>query len=253
MVFVLALAAACGDDDDGDDAADATPTPVHWAYEGEAGPDNWGELSPDFAACAEGDEQSPIDLTPAEPQDLPDIVFDYEPSKLAIQNNGHTIQANYEPGSSISVGDESYELIQFHFHAHSEHTLDGESFPLEMHLVHRDDGGRLAVVGVMLEEGAANDAFEAVFENLPVEESEQAEAVDGATVDALQLLPTKKSYVAYQGSLTTPPCSEGVSWYVLSEPVKLSEDQIESFTEIFENNFRPTQPLGDREVLLDED
>jgi carbonic anhydrase len=250
LLVAVAVGAACGDDDSDEDES-ATPTSVHWSYEGEAGPEHWAELSPDFATCDTGDEQSPVELSTAVPRDLPEIVFEYAPSPLTIQNNGHTIQVDYEAGSSITVGSEAYELVQFHFHAHSEHTIGGETFPLEMHLVHRAEDGALAVIGVLMEEGAANPAFDPVFNNLPAEETER-ETVEGANVSAGDLLPEGTEYFAYPGSLTTPPCSEGVSWFVLSEFGQLSEEQIRSFTVLFDDNFRPTQPLGEREILLED-
>jgi carbonic anhydrase len=255
----LPLVAACSDDDDDDDSA-ASPTgeaeahdeEVHWAYEGEAGPENWGSLSVKFALCADGTMQSPIELAVAVREDIPDLSFDYHESPLAIYNNGHTIQAAYAPGSSVTIGDKTYDLVQFHFHAHSEHTIGGETYPMEMHLVHRAADQSLAVVGVFLEEGEANPAYDAIFANLPTAESEEAEAVEGVTVDAAALLPEDHTYFAYDGSLTTPECTEGVEWNVLTQPVQVSAEQIAAFTAIHDGNYRPVQPLGDRDVLLDE-
>jgi carbonic anhydrase len=266
-VALLLVAGACSDDD-GDAAAETTTTAAdaattttaadeeheepHFTYEGAEGPEHWGELSEEWAACAEGLEQSPIDLTgaaEASDEDLPDIEFDYQPSAVNLVNNGHTVQAVYDEGSSITVDGKVYDLVQFHFHAASEHTIDGETTPLEVHLVHQAADESLAVVGVMLTEGAANPAYDAVLSDaIPAEESEEPVAIDGATVDAAAMLPEDTTFFHYAGSLTTPPCSEGVSWQVMAEPVELSVDQIAAFTTLYEDDARPVQPLGEREL-----
>lgn len=230
--------------------ATATPAPPHWTYEGEEGPEHWGDLDPSYAACSTGRAQSPIDIVDAQPVKLTDIQFDYQPSALNEFNNGHTIQVNYDAGSSITYNEDTYQLIQFHFHHESEHTLNGKHFPMELHLVHRDAAGNLAVVGVVLEEGSAdNDAFAAIFGNLPSEKGtpEPTEL----TVDAAKLLPTDHHYTTYSGSLTTPPCTQGVRWLVLDTPVQVSAQQIEAFAALFESNARPVQPLDNRDLLDD--
>lgn len=229
----------------------AQEAPPHWTYEGEEGPAEWGELSEDYALCSTGVEQSPIDILAPESGDLSDITFNYEPSALTIKNNGHTIQVDYAEGSSITVDGTEYFLKQFHFHHPSEHTLAGVVYPMEMHLVHADADGNLAVVGVMIREGAAdNAAFDSVWANLPTETVEPT-AIDGATVSAADLLPADHTYDTYSGSLTTPPCSENVKWMVLTTPIELSVEQIAAFTDIFELNARPVQPLNDRTVTQD--
>lgn len=223
----------------------------HWEYEGEAGPDNWGKLDPSFALCSTGRAQSPIDVVDAIPLDLSNINFSYSPSAMNIFNNGHTIQVNYDAGSSITYNENTYQLVQFHFHHPSEHFIDGKPSDMEIHFVHRDDVGNLAVVGVMLVAGDAdNEAYAPVFDNLPAEEGEP-ETTD-ITVNAADLLPTAKTFYTYTGSLTTPPCSQGVRWLLLTEPVELSEAQIEAFAAIFELNARPVQPLNERDLLMDE-
>jgi len=225
--------------------------PPHWTYEGEEGPDHWGELDPAFEACATGAEQSPIDLTNAEAFDLVDVQTNYQPSALTILNNGHTIQANYDVGSTMVVNGLTYDLLQFHFHTPSEHTIDGEAFPLEVHFVHRNAEGGLAVIGVMLVEGEAeNDAYAPVFAAMPAEEAEP-DAVEGVTIDANVMLPEDQLYYTYRGSLTTPPCSEGVRWIVMTTPVELSAAQIEAFQAIFELNARPVQDIFERGLLVD--
>jgi carbonic anhydrase len=232
---------------------DATPTPApaHWTYEGEEGPEFWGELDANYAACSSGHAQSPIDLIGVQGVDLTAIVFNYNPSALNIFNNGHTIQVNYDAGSSITYNETEYSLIQFHFHHPSEHTVNGESFPMELHLVHADAKGNLAVVGILLRQGEADNAGLAdVFANLPPEKSDPQPTE--LSVNAGDLLPQSRLYDTYTGSLTTPPCTQGVRWLVLTEPVEVSEAQLESFAAIFEMNARPVQPLNNRDLLADD-
>ena len=223
---------------------------VHWSYEGESGPEHWGDLSPDFAACAKGVEQSPIDIPAGAPLNPADIAFSYQPSAVNIFNNGHTVQVAYAKGSSIALDGVTYNLDQLHFHAASEHTLGGAHSPLEIHLVHKNAQGGLAVVGVLLKAGAENPAYAPVLQNLPAQVSQQAAPVAGATVDANALLPAQRSYWRYNGSLTTPPCTEEVKWLVMRTPVELSEAQIAAFTSIFKNDARPVQPFRSRAFLV---
>ena len=220
-----------------------------WGYEGELGPDRWGSLDPGFAACTRGREQSPIDLTGAERRALSEIGFEYAPSPISILNDGHTIQVNYAPGSGIVLDGTRYELVQFHFHHRSEHTVEGGDFPLELHLVHADAGGALAVIGVFLAEGAANEALAPVWRYLPA--AAGPTALVAGTVDANALLPERRTTWRYRGSLTTPPCSEGVSWLVMTEPVTASREQIEAFRALVPVNNRPVQPLNGRRLVTD--
>ncbi|MBK9229427.1 MAG: carbonic anhydrase family protein [Anaerolineae bacterium] len=222
---------------------------THWSYGGESGPDHWGDLSPDYAACATGVEQSPVDIPADAALNAGDISFSYQPSAVNIVNNGHTVQVNYDPGSAITLNGVRYDLVQFHFHAHSEHALAGELEPMEAHLVHKNAKGGLAVVGVLLKAGSENPAYAAVLNNLPAEEGEP-HAVSGASVDANQLLPTTRTYWRYNGSLTTPPCSEGVQWLVLNTPVELSDAQIAGYTAIYNANARPLQAFNTRAFVL---
>jgi carbonic anhydrase len=254
------FAASCGDDDatTGDTAAedvageDTTDEPPAFAYEGDTGPENWGSLSAGYAKCSDGTEQSPIDLTGASVSDIADIQFTYGEVPLAIFNNGHTIEVELTGATAIDVEGTTYTASQFHFHAGSEHLVDGEQFPLEMHIVHRDADDNLAVVGLLVDVGAENEALASLFENIPTEVSEEGEEIAGATVDLGAVLPAAKTYYKYAGSLTTPPCSEGVSWMVLETPIEISQAQLDTFTEVIEGNFRPMQPLGDRELVVDE-
>ena len=223
---------------------------VHWSYEGESGPEHWGDLSPEFAACSKGVEQSPIDIPAGAPVNVADIAFSYQPNELKIFNNGHTVQVAYDPGSSITLDGTTYNLAQFHFHAASEHAIGGAHTPLEIHLVHRNAQGGLAVVGVLLKAGAENAAYAPVMQNLPTQVTKEAAPVAGVTVDANQLLPAQRSYWRYNGSLTTPPCSEGVKWLVMHDPVELSEAQIAAFTSIHQNDARPVQQFNARTFLV---
>jgi carbonic anhydrase len=221
----------------------------HWGYEGEVGPEHWGELNPDWALCSTGVEQSPVDIPADTVVNPADITFGYDPSQLTIVNNGHTIQVNYDPGSTIEVGGKSYELKQFHFHALSEHTMAGANTPMEMHLVHQAEDGQYAVVGVFINSGDANAAFEPIWANLPAEAGDPT-AIDGVMVNADDLLPGERTYYRYNGSFTTPPCTEGVQWLVLNTDISLSDEQIGAFTDIVDGNYRPVQALNDREFFL---
>jgi carbonic anhydrase len=227
----------------------AASGPVHWGYEGEEGPEHWGELSPDFAACSEGMQQSPIDIPATAPVNPADIVFNYQPTALNIVNNGHTIKADYDEGSSIEIDGKAYNLLQFHFHALSENTIDGNYSDMEMHLVHQSDDGEYAVVGVMMDRGAENPAYAPVWDNMPAEEGDP-QTISGTSVNGMDLLPQDQSYYRFDGSFTTPPCTEGVKWFVMSNPVELSDAQVATFEEIYSGNYRPVQPLNDRTFLI---
>jgi carbonic anhydrase len=232
-----------------------TPPPAagetHWSYAGDTAPDRWGSLNEDYERCRDGEEQSPIDLSEAlATAGAANIAFDYQPSNLAVVNNGHTIQVVYEIGSSISVDGEQYSLLQFHLHAGSEHTIDGFRHPLEMHFVHRNTDGNLAVVGVMIAEGTENSALEPVLRNMPPGPGEGPIEVDDTMINAGHMLPAERDHFEYQGSLTTPPCTEGVRWFVMADAVEMSASQISSFTALYSGNYRPIQPLNDRELRM---
>lgn len=218
-----------------------------WAYEGPAGPERWGDLDAEFSTCKAGTVQSPIDIRGANPADLPAIQFQYQPSPLKVVDNGHTIQVNYAPGSAIVVAGARYELLQFHFHTPSEERIDGRSSDMVAHLVHRGDAGKLAVVAVMLDTGGANPVSEAIFRNLPPAKHRELAPAD-VSIDATALLPRDRGYYAFQGSLTTPPCSEDVRWMVLKTPVKVAESDIAAFARLYPMNARPVQPLNGRAI-----
>lgn len=219
-----------------------------WSYDGELGPTHWSDLDAKWALCGDGSTQSPIDIPESiAPKPMSDLSIEYEPSELQLVNNGHTIQVNSEPGSRIVVGGVPYELMQFHFHAHSEHRVGGRFAPLELHLVHRAASGALAVVGILVEQGEPNQALAPVFAGLPKQSGSMLQLLDGP-FDASDLLPLDLTGFRYDGSLTTPPCTEQVDWHVLSTRLSASAEQIEMFTALYANNARPLQPLNDRSV-----
>ena len=217
---------------------------LRWGYGGDVGPAHWGSLDPAFAPCARGSEQSPVNLADAHSRIQPMIEFDYAARSAEIVNNGHTIQVNVAPGSGVIVDGVRYELLQFHFHRGSEHTVAGVRLPLELHLVHRSDEGALAVVGVLYREGAGDEALAPIWELLPPE-PDATVALPG-TMDVAALLPDRRTTWRYRGSLTTPPCTEGVSWLIMTEPMTLSAEQIATFAAIYDGNYRPVQSLNDR-------
>ena len=220
--------------------------PAAWSYTGSKGPEHWGSLSPDYAACSDGRMQSPIDVVDGFPAKGPDLIFDYKPSPLKIVNNGHTVQANYGPGSVLTVAGKPFQLLQFHFHAPSEHAIAGSRTPMEVHFVHADAEGSLAVVGVMMQKGSQNDPLASVFANMPEEAGPEVEVAD-TTIDASTMLPSEAgSYSHYKGSLTTPPCSEGVNWFVMAKAIEVSTEQIGKFEGIASPSARPLQGLNDR-------
>ncbi|MEP3389792.1 MAG: carbonic anhydrase family protein [Reichenbachiella sp.] len=230
--------------------------PAHWGYDGGVGPSNWGTLSPVYALCAEGNGQSPINISDTEIGNEAAFILDYgtTPLKIAfnqhvdnIVDNGHTIQVNVDEGSTITFGEKVYDLKQFHFHTPSEHTIDGENLPLEMHFVHQSKDESLAVLSVMFQEGAANDNFARIIPNLPKTKGESIHLAD-ETIQLHMHIPENVSGYFYNGSLTTPPCSENVQWVVLKENPTMSTQQIQAISDIIGPNNRPTQALNERTI-----
>lgn len=219
----------------------------HWTYYGETGPAKWGSLHPSFSACAAGTSQTPIDLKKISPDFVSSLSFDYKDSELRVINNGHTIQANFDLGSVITLDNKRYMLAQVHFHTPSEHTVSGKPYDLEAHLVHINLERELAVVGVFMKRGEPHRGLEKLWRDMPTQAGQSkvsaAERINGA-----EFLPERRDYHRYQGSLTTPPCSEGVNWVVMAEPVQLSEPQWERFVSVIGKNARPPQPLQGRTV-----
>lgn len=222
---------------------------VQWGYEDDGGPSQWAELAPEFVICGEGKAQSPIDIRDAVETALVDIEFHYGVTANNIVNNGHTIQVHADAGSHIVYNGITYDLLQFHFHAPSEHTVAGEAAPMEIHFVHKDrHSNNLAVVGVLLNEGdVENEAYAPIIDSMPAEIG-AADAI-GKDIALAELLPERRGYFTYQGSLTTPPCSEVVRWLLLDAPVALSAKQIAAYRALYDGNARPLQPLGARDLL----
>jgi carbonic anhydrase len=220
--------------------------PGHWDYAGAGGPDHWAELDPAFAACSAGKRQSPIDIRDGIKVELEPVQIDYHPSAFGVIDNGHTVQVNVAPGNTIDVMGRRYELVQFHFHRPSEERIDGRQFDMVAHLVHKDAAGRLAVIAVLLERGAAQATLQSVWNNLPLEKGEELRAK--GQIDLQALLPADRAYYTYMGSLTTPPCSEGVLWMVMKNPVPVSADQIGVFARLYPMNARPVQSAQGRMI-----
>ncbi|MCB1909413.1 MAG: carbonic anhydrase family protein [Rhodocyclaceae bacterium] len=221
---------------------------IHWAYDGHGGPDHWADLSKDFAMCGMGRNQSPVDLVAPVQAELGAIEFDYPLETSDIVNNGHTVQVNIAPGSSIKVGGRSYLLKQVHFHTPSENRIDGKSFAAEAHFVHADADGNLAVVAVLFDDGASSPALTALDPQLPDRAGKRLPLQAASAIAAL--LPAEREHYEYSGSLTTPPCSEGVRWLVMKQTMTMSAGQRETLARLMNGpNNRPVQPLNARLVL----
>lgn len=235
---------------------------VEWSYVGADGPAHWHELSPDFAACeaTATSQQSPVNIDTGLTRlvALRKLKTDFDSYPLNIENNGHTIQVNYAPGGTSHIDRQDYHLLQFHFHTDSEHAIDSVLAPMEIHFVHMNSKGQLAVIGVMVELGAHNDALDVVLANAPTHAGEKHTLHNEPALafDVGLLLPSDKinDYYHYSGSLTTPPCSEGVSWYVASKSITASAEQLEAFRHLLVHdagqtgNNRPLQDLNGRVV-----
>jgi len=215
----------------------------HWAYDGEAGPDRWGALDTNWSACAKGKQQSPIDIAPQASSASP-IEFRYKPTTASVVDNGHHAQVNVGAGNSISIEGHTYDLVQLHIHTPSEHTIAGERFPLEVQLVHKDAAGKLAIVGVMYDTGADSRALEPLYTKWP---KRDAETKLRKPFDPSQLLPATRTVYRYGGSLTTPPCTEGVVWNVMRRTMSETKPHLEVIAAHYKNA-RPLQPIGDRKV-----
>ena len=221
----------------------------HWSYTGAHGAAHWAELDATNEACALGHQQSPIDIRKAQQADLPPLAFNYGRIAPSIVNNGHTIQVNVPAGQFLQVGEQRYELLQFHFHTPSEESIRGKRRAMVAHFVHRAADGSLGVVAALIQPGKANPAFEAVLSHLPPHPKETI-TVEGLELDLAAMLPATRRYYDFQGSLTTPPCSEGVHWMVLAEPVTVSPGAIQAFRRLYAANARPVQPLHGRVVRV---
>jgi carbonic anhydrase len=219
----------------------------HWSYEGHAGPARWGKLGAVDKVCGIGNQQSPIDIVASTKADLPKLDIAWGGTVDTILNNGHTIQVNAGEGSTLTVGSEKYKLVQFHFHRPSEHKIDGKSFAMEVHFVHATASGGLGVVGVLMTAGQPNATFSKIVAAMPVKAGPPVKA--DTAIDPNGLLPAGRSYYSYEGSLTTPPCSETVSWMLLTDPIEVAEADIAAFAKLYAMNARPAQKTNRRYVL----
>jgi carbonic anhydrase len=222
----------------------------HWSYKGGTGPDKWGGLAAANGMCAAGKQESPVDLVHSISAQLPPLDIDWGKRPDTIVNNGHTIQLNFAKGNTLKVGDVSYALTQFHFHHPSEHLFSGKAFAMEAHFVHAAEDGRLAVVGVLMTPGRSNGAFGKVVSTMQPEEGSPIPA--DAAIDPNALLPASLGYYRYEGSLTTPPCSETVDWLVLAERLEVAEADIARFAKLYPMNARPVQNANRRFILRSE-
>lgn len=205
-------------------------------------------MSPQFLTCRLCQYQSPIDITSAISADISNLQINYKSSALNIFNNGHTIGVNYDSGSTLILDGEAYELIQFHFHHPSEHRVNGKSYPMELHLVHKSERGSLAVVGIFLQTGKENQTLQAIWQMMPPHGNTETKISD-VTINVQDFIPQSQQFYRYYGSLTTPPCSENLNWIVFQEPVEMSTAQIQQFAQLFPMNPRPVKRLNRRCLL----
>ncbi len=221
---------------------------IQWGYSGHERPENWGALDPKYLLCSEGKNQSPVNLTGMMESELPPITINYNSGGKEVLNNGHAIQVNFNPGSTITVDGHEFELKQVHFHSPSEHTIEGNSYPMEAHFVHADEEWNFVVIAVVFKTGDANAELEKAWAHMPNNAGEKRMLPKG--VNAGMLLPNDHSYYRLNGSLTTPPCSEGIRWLVMKNYHTVSKEQIDKFTRTMQHpNNRPVQPINARIIL----
>lgn len=237
LAFALAGCAATADP-----VAPAGAPPA-WTYDGPTGPEAWGRLSPEFAVCDTGRQGSPVDIDDSIPAQLGRFDVQWRPVAGQVVDTGHGIQVNVADAGGFATADHRYDLLQFHFHTPAEHLLQGRRFPLEAHFVHRRDDGLLGVIGVFVQEGAANPVLQAVLDELAGRRGA------AASLPIANLLPRDRDYYRYAGSLTTPPCTETVDWFVMNQPITASRDQIATLVRLYADNARPVQPLYRRFIL----
>jgi carbonic anhydrase len=223
---------------------------TQWSYDGALGPERWGDLDPEYAACKTGREQSPINIQSAEKTALPGIRFEYKNGPLKIINNGYTaVRVNYPPGNGnfLIVGDTRYELTQFHFHHPSEEQIHGKPSDMVIHLMHASADGKVAGVAILLKTGGANSVIQQLWQFMPQTAGKEQE-IPGAQINPAGLVPRNTSYYTYMGSQTAPPCTEGVSWFVLKTPMEISAEEVAAFARLYLHDVRPVQPLNGRVV-----
>ena len=246
LLSVLAVA-ACSSQTAQSPAPTASKQGVHWSYSGEDGPEFWGDLSPAFAECSIGDAQSPIEIADPVEVQRPVPVIDYQEQPAQVLNNGHSIEATAGPGGTLTVDGVDYALVRMHFHTPAENVIDGLTYPAELHFVHESESGEVAVLGVMLEEGADNPGMQPYVDSLDLPEGAQ----DIVTLSWDEMVPDDTRTVRFTGSLTTPDCTGGLNWLVATTPVEVGAAQLQTFRDSYEGNARPVQPLNDREVTID--
>ncbi|MBT4760454.1 MAG: carbonic anhydrase family protein [Bdellovibrionaceae bacterium] len=227
---------------------DKTKHQVHWGYTGAHGPSHWGAIKPEFATCKDGKAQSPVNLTWHKPEKGGTLKFGYIPTRYSIVDNGHAIQVDFPEGQKAMIHGHEYQLLQVHFHAVSEHTIGGKSYPAEAHFVHKNKEGGLAVVGVMIIEGEKNEFIDQLWGKIPSKKHQKL-MDDKTPFNPMALLPSIKTHYHYKGSLTTPPCTEGVMWYVLNTPISMSQMQLAYFNTYYTKTNRPVQPLNNRKAI----
>lgn len=218
-----------------------------WSYTGNTGPEHWGDLAAEYRVCGLGMEQSPINLAGGMEGEPGSLEIDYRPIEIEVTNNGHTIQANTGAGCKLKLSGKTYDLLQFHFHHPSEHLLDGKAFDMEVHFVHKAEDGALAVLGVFFAPGARNSNLAQVFDQMPASKGEKVSV--GRNLNPQVFIPDDRSFFRYMGSLTTPPCLEGLTWTVFRNPITASADQVQAFASLFPNNARPAQPVNRRFLI----
>lgn len=220
---------------------------AHWSYEGDSGPAQWGGLSEEYALCSEGTHQSPIEITESISATLPKLELNYQTVPLSIKNNGHSVGIKLDNAGELKFGDQSYQILQVHFHAPSEEVINGQHAELSLHFVHKNKQGQFAVLDVLANKGDSNPLIEELIKVWPKtpDEGQQFET----TIDITQLLPEDQNYYTYWGSFTTPPCWEGVRWMILKQPITVSEQQLATIHSAYQGNVRPTQPINARYIL----
>jgi len=229
--------------------ANAHSGEVHWSYEGEGGPQNWGKLKPEFSACALGKRQTPINIEDAATLHGPAeaLQFNYNPSGGSVVNNGHTIQVDLQGDNSMTVRGMNYRLVQFHFHTPSEEQVNYRASAMVAHLVHKSADGQLAVVAVLMDAGQPNPVINTVWTYMPLDVNDRVR-LPAESIDLNDFLPKDQRYYQFMGSLTTPPCTENVLWNVIKQPAQISKEQIRLFQQLYPANARPIQPVNNRPI-----
>ncbi|MCD8496611.1 MAG: carbonic anhydrase family protein [Alphaproteobacteria bacterium] len=222
-----------------------------WGYSGKKGPAFWGEMDAANNACTQGKAQSPINVAQFMKGDLPDIAFAYQDIPLKVKNTGHSVEVTVPPGSTATIGEHVYDLKQIHFHTPSEHYMDGAPYPMEAHLYHTDPEGHTDVIAVMIKVGGENTTIGQIWSRIPAEAGAEEVSEEGVVISAYDLLPASPGYYTYEGSLTTPPCTEGVTWTIMQQPIEITQEQLGAFQSIFAHNARPLQDLNGRVVKGD--